>query len=455
MKKAVIYFATLAMNQTVFFSLLARELTKRGCTVKFICFDEKSYSYLSSKGFLAFNVYKDMLSFKETESDALEKYSVENVDNILIHEKAYYRITDFALQRERLSKYLSVISSYLKLENPENTFLIQEFGGFISVASCFYAARYLGIDNIFIEPSFYKGTVFLQKNTYCAKRIIPSKEVNIEPGVASILDSLVENKPIVIPDKDKHHYRSVFSKLFDFHNIKRLLQKIIYKYILRRNEEFQYIWVHVSRHIQMALNKLRIGNRYISDITSSSFYYYPLHVPNDASLTIRSPDYFNQIEALKKISSYIPEGSFLYIKEHPALVGAYDFNEMKDLLNSCKNIRILRPDINNYDVVTNCEAMITVNSKAGAEALLLGKHVVVLGDAFYRLSDDVIICESIGDLPKILTDIKDKKHVVDIKRVRNYFQKIWDESYLCELYTNADDNVKKFTDAILKEVRDR
>ena len=46
------------------------------------------------------------------------------------------------------------------------------------------------------------------------------------------------------------------------------------------------------------------------------------------------------------------------------------------------------------------DAVVSVNSKSGAEAVLLGKPVVVMGDAFYRSCPLVFAADRLKDVPQ-------------------------------------------------------
>lgn len=445
-----IYFVTLAMNQTEFFAHISDQLSEFGIDSRFVCFDEKSHSWLDKQGYNSINVFERMDFVQPAD---IKDYEIDNIAELLLHEKAYYNIDNEERQKKKLGKYLSIMTCEFERIDPLTCCVVQEFGGFLSVASVFYAARRAGIVNYFIEPSFYRGRVFINKNTYKACKVSIKDKTEVSDTVSKILDDLVGEKPIVIPVKDRHHYRSSIQKIFDMRNMKRLIEKIVYKHILRKQEEFQYIWVHVSRHIQMAMNRYRMKDRYESVPENGLFFYYPMHVQNDASLTIRSPDYYDQMSMLNSIASSMPDSYKLLIKEHPALVGAYDYNKMNELLETHDNISLLHPGINNYDVVSRATGIITVNSKAGAEALLMGKSVIVLGDAFYTDSPDVIRCERIEDLTESIATIISGIHKVQVNRVREYFQAVWNASYPGELYANNNQSsINDFSASLIKAV---
>jgi hypothetical protein len=95
-------------------------------------------------------------------------------------------------------------------------------------------------------------------------------------------------------------------------------------------------------------------------------------------------------------------------------------------------------------------AIVTVNSKSGAEALLLGKPVVVLGDAFYRPCSLVHAVDRAADLPDVLARLVAAPPTVSVDSVHAYFQDVWDASWPGELYDARPDNVVRFRDSLIR-----
>jgi len=178
------------------------------------------------------------------------------------------------------------------------------------------------------------------------------------------------------------------------------------------------------------------------------FIYYPLHVPNDAALTIRSPEYLDQFAFLDYAAGNLPIGYNLYIKEHPARVGATDYGSLRRLLLKHDNLRIIDPTINNYDVMEAADVVITINSKSGAEAMLLGKPVIALGDAFYTPSRLVLKSERLEDLPALIKQALETRQRSNPDDVRRYFQNVWNQSWPGEIHYAEPENVRIFAESL-------
>jgi hypothetical protein len=107
-------------------------------------------------------------------------------------------------------------------------------------------------------------------------------------------------------------------------------------------------------------------------------------------------------------------------------------------------VRLLDPGINNYEVLRRADAVVTVNSKSGAEALLLGRPVVVLGDAFYSACRLVHRVTATADLPAALARVLQSASSLPKETVQRYFQDVWDASWPGELHVGGAENAEAF-----------
>lgn len=450
-KIETIVFTSLARNQTEYFVSLGKKLEQNGYKVAIVCFHEPSYSHIVHSGLKAYNPHS-MLKQQKTAPRA-ESFGIADVNSIISHETYTFKINNQAKLRTKLRTYLGVIDEIFEnIEHhmPTPSILVQEFGGFISLIAAFYVARKRSIDNIFIEPSFYKGKVFFVKNSFGAINIKIDNQKNSAKEVIDYIENVKKEQAIVIPEKDTHHYRSPVKKIFDAYNYRRLYEKLVDKYIRKEAEEFNHIGEYVFRHLKMVINRHRFRKMYCLLDSVPNYIYYPLHVPNDAALTIRSPDYLDQFAFLGKLAKDIPPKYKLVIKEHPALIGAIEYKALCNLLHKNNNVKILDPRHSNYDVMKKAEMIVTVNSKSGAEALLLNKNVIVFGDAFYSQSSLIKRAGNYYQGVKYVKDILNNNSKIPFENADliNYFQSVWNNSYDGELYSNSEDQVKTMANSL-------
>lgn len=450
MKNQKILFVSLAANQAVFFVKIGNALKSQGFEVGHVCFHEGSHKDLSAQGEIVYNPYREVQ--KDWESLDFGRFGIESPMLLLGHEKAAFELRNTQSLVKKFKRNLSAMSCILhRFGKGRAVTIIQELGGFTSVLAAYYAARHAGHDNYFIEPSFFRGRMFLTKNSLQAPVVGDGDMAPASPEIKRLLSEIVKAQTVAIPIKDRLHYRSAFHKLTDARSVKRLLAKILSKYVKGEKEEFDHIGGHVLRHLRMQWNTLRLRGSYQHSI-EPGFIYYPLHVPADFALTIRSPECLDQFALIDYLCRITPLGYQVAIKEHPALVGSASARRLKELLQRYDNLNLLHPSLNNHEVIRKAAAVVTVNSKAGAEALLHRKSILVLGDAFYRTSSLVTYVPVLSKLEASLRIVLEGTNENDETEILKYFQAIWNQSYAGELYDLRDHNIINFTKSIVEIV---
>ncbi|MCH9049029.1 MAG: capsule biosynthesis protein [Proteobacteria bacterium] len=381
-------------------------------------------------------------------SSTFSQFDIDNINFWESHERLVFKIYNKQkLDRQFASYLLAIYDAFRHLAmNPDGVVLIQELGGFISVLASMFVARKLSIDVYFMEPAFFKGRLFTLKNTLCAPYISPVFEGQISQELRDYIRCAVSGQSIVVPEKDKHHYNKAVRKLANISNLKRLMQKLIDQYIYKRHQEFGHNWVYVGLHVKMFINALRLRGKYSSLSECEEFVYFPFHVPNDVAITLRSPEYLDQLAFVEFLVRTIPSGLNVAVKEHPAMIGAIDCIRLKAMLKKYDNLKLIAPSTNNYNVLSKASAVVTINSKSGAEAAMLGKPIFVLGNAFYENSPLVNRIQSLRDLPEAIKNIKS---VSADEKVESYFQGVWNQTSEGELYVNDPVNIKNIARTLI------
>ena len=169
------------------------------------------------------------------------------------------------------------------------------------------------------------------------------------------------------------------------------------------------------------------------------------------ALTLRSPEYLDQVATIDFLLRTIPDTHVLVAKEHPAQIGAIPAGRLFELARRFDNFILLPPQTNNYAVLGRADAIVSVNSKSGAEAVLLGKPVVVMGDAFYRSCPLVFAAERLRDVPERLRQALASRGF-DPAMAAPYFETAWRKSFPGELYIENPQQLDTFAASLLAAV---
>jgi hypothetical protein len=450
-----VVITTLARYQTVFWIPVARRLAALGYTPGFLAFDDPSHDLITAAGLRSFNAFDlgqhaELCSAEELERELVETLGW-SLPLALSHERVTFGLRDTRALISRLARHRAAAQRALTefARDGRPLVVIQELGGFLSVIATYLAARAAGHENIFLEPSFFKGRFFATRNTFAAPR--PGKQGTHDAPHAEALLALEAaraSRAIVIPTKDKLHYSAALKKVVNAYNARRLVEKVWEKYGRRQRHEFGHLGRHVRVHLRMVANSVRMRGAHTALRTLGRFVYYPLHVPADVALTLRAPQYVDQLALVDYLARIVPVSHRVAIKEHPAQLGALDAGRMRQLLARYDNLVLLPPDTNNYDVLEACDLVVSVNSKSGAEALLLGRRVIVLGDAFYAASGlakrVVRPCELAAAIRASLDDLR----TLDRREIEMFFSTVWRGTLPGELYVAQDANASTFAESL-------
>jgi hypothetical protein len=154
---------------------------------------------------------------------------------------------------------------------------------------------------------------------------------------------------------------------------------------------------------------LRNWNGFSAPVEGEVYFFYPLHVEPELSLLLLGQSYLDQINVIQQVAKSLPISTKLYVKEHPSMFGLRPKSFYTRLLQ-IPNIRIIHARVDSHAMIRNARVVVTTTGTAGLEAILLGKPVITLGDAFYSRIDLVHKAESLTELPNLVAKILSNKN---------------------------------------------
>lgn len=246
--KPAFVITTLAEYQTRFWLRVGQELAAMGVAARYISFDDRSTDMIRDAGFPVLDANQQSGKGEKGEwEDLLRKRGLNSLSFWTSHERVAFGRSDSHVMREKLARSVLAAEGALAEAKAAHdpVVMVQEIGGFLSVIGSYFAARAQGIDNWFIEPSFFRSRIALRRNTFAAPKI-EGQAATVGADLRAYLEQTLANGSIVIPEKDAHHYRPAMNKVVNAANVKRLWEKLVDKYLLGKRQEFGLIGNHVN-----------------------------------------------------------------------------------------------------------------------------------------------------------------------------------------------------------------
>ena len=260
--KIDILFSIMAIQEVIFFVPIAKRLKDEvGLNIAFLTFHEGGDDILEREGITYFSLHKIKRSLKQSgkretyDVSRIEKNLGAEISRLIFHE----RHVSNRHENDLISKvinYYSIFNDIIQTNNIKC--VIQELGGFIAPLTLYYVSRENNINHIFIEPAmFRKRIVFTLNNLYAD---IPDyankKNMAMSEELQQQLSEYMTRKTVVIPKKDRHFFQDMtFRRLFSSDNFRRLSRKLYHKYVLRREEEYNWILRYITMHIVKAFRR--------------------------------------------------------------------------------------------------------------------------------------------------------------------------------------------------------
>lgn len=166
--------------------------------------------------------------------------------------------------------------------------------------------------------------------------------------------------------------------------VSRFAQLVWARYVARPpGAEALHPWTFARKYGRQRAARAALRG-YYRPLGDRPFVFHPLHAGTDAQISIRAPQWEDQLALVEHVASSLPFGFELAVKEHPFEVGAVQVPRLVSLLRRHPEIRLLDPSIHAHEVLRRCAAVTTVNSTTGFEGLFFLRPVVTYGHGPYR-----------------------------------------------------------------------
>jgi hypothetical protein len=121
-----------------------------------------------------------------------------------------------------------------------------------------------------------------------------------------------------------------------------------------------------------------------------NYVYLPLHYEDEA-MNLANYHYWtqNQLSLVKEVSSSLPVGFKVYVKEHPRLPGEFSWSFLRNL-RRISNVKVINPLVNGQKMIEGSKAVIVLDGTSGWEAYLRHKPAIALGSLIYFAYSKII-----------------------------------------------------------------
>ena len=147
------------------------------------------------------------------------------------------------------------------------------------------------------------------------------------------------------------------------------------------------------------LNRKSLSNEVNLD---HPFIYFALHLQPEKTTSSYGGKYSDQALALEHLSSILPKGWKIYVKENPKQSYFMRNPEFFRRLERIRNLEIVSPTYNTYDLIKNSKICATIAGTVGWEAITGGKPVIIFGwGVWYKTLPGVYTFSADLDLEEI------------------------------------------------------
>lgn len=412
-----------------FFNHLAKKLTNEGHTVV-VAVDSHFSRFENNLHRFNFKTYEFSSFFKNSNinKSILSKYSQFNLNSALLSD--YERAEVYGiLPKNRIDYYerlkSALLSFYEKIFNENNIDVVlyenvsNTFAHFAFFASKRNNIKYVGLGMSRLPNRFFVSSDPLAdgKQIETIFKKIRTGEIAPTSEVREWSETYLDNIENIVPDYMKTNnldQLGLIKKYVSNEKIRRLFRTIKFSaadhtHSFQVGNPFVHTMHAVKRNILRRIRVNFIKKYYYEPQNNDNFLLYPLHYHPEASTSILSGAYLNEYEVIRNIAFNLPQGLSLYVKDHMSAYGHPNISFYRRI-SALPGVKIIKPSANTKDLIKRAQAIVTLTSTVGYEALLLNKPVYLFGNVFYAFHSNVI---KIDDPTKIFDIINTTPHPVD------------------------------------------
>ncbi len=195
---------------------------------------------------------------------------------------------------------------------------------------------------------------------------------------------------------------------------------------------------------------------------SENYIYLPLAYQPELSSMPLGNYFFYQQHIVDMITHYLPDGWYLYIKEH-----ILPSNRMRNIqfyqdLKQNTKVKLVSTSVSSNELVKNSRAVATITGTPGWEGIVNNKPCLLFGTCFFMYAPGVYRIKSNQDCETALSEIKAGKYPTE-KEVRLYFKAMqntaieaaMEHSTLDYMGYDLENNARIFADEYVRVIKNQ
>lgn len=397
-----IAFVSGSIEEAKFLSLIAKSLKEKSIESYFVYTRKHIYDFFEKKGDanLFFQDRLDNITHEQI-FEYLSEYKDSNL-SLLVY-------SDPVLCKTSFERGIKVVISYLKfwerfIQKKNVQAIIHYPTASVVGRSAYLAAKKFGVKHLV----FQTGPIVNENFTIC--------DINEEWIWSEFLNDY-GNEDIVLDEDIGAKVNTLVDKVIETKNRSIKIRKVALKSFI----SFLYSSIKYKKYDKIEINEFRKlffcflrkiplkAFRYDFPDKRDKYLFFPLHISWDAQIATRNPMFSEQLYLVKMLSKSLPYGYYLYVKEHPYNYGGERIKLLKSI-KGFRNVKLLHPETSSIDLIRYASAVVTINSTAGLEAIILKKALITFGRTFYSHFKYCYAINHMGRLPDIVNEVLFSNH---------------------------------------------
>ncbi|MBB1339757.1 hypothetical protein [Pseudoalteromonas sp. SR44-2] len=406
-----------------YFDVIAQQLKSRiNCDISFVCYYPSSYYFLKK--------------YSNWDADALYE-KTQGKSKTTVDKSSHYEYTlkcrsELSGLKQKISNEANCINEYWESKLTGYDLIISSGDSRPQTTIMLELAKEKNISVLYFEQGPFRTTILDESgvNSNITFRPDFSQETNL-----NMLEILNE-KPL------KNKFFSKITKQDKLNCYKDLLYSITPNLLMSYYPIYTQTGDSLLGRIKKKLLSKKSNNKNYK--LPSNYSLLALQVPSDAQMILNSKLYKDIFDLVFDVIKSMPKNLDLVIREHPLYVGRYD-SRIYELINQSKNVTIDNAtDLNKQ--IDNAKSIIVNNSTTGMDALIRGKSVVVLGDAYYKWGEICFPVYSKYELKEQIKKASEEK--INYKYVNLFLEQFYNNYLLPGHF--QDENIE--SDAVVSKI---